>query len=432
LQSKDLRRIRRAEGSNIVVKELTTLLGFKVDQSGAKQYEEIFNRIKGFAMRAVALIGGVELIKSIIETTSAWQQENLQLSYIIGNTEKAHALMLRLNELAARSPFTREELAGYAKQLINFGFSVEEITPLMSRLANIAAVLGTDKIPLITESLARMKTRGYADARVMMELFHAGIPIQEELAKRFGVSTFQMNKLIQEGRVGFRDVYNALTAMTTGTGKFAGAAEANARTLGGLWKSVQHILEDLKTTIGTSLLPVVENLLMQFRNWLDVNKGHLADDMIRLLNTIAYTLGWMVGRVKDFLKLLGILPDTGPKPVDTGPGAARAEYKPNDPLSRLGRGESLADILKNPTGVKAPDVTRLGGLAAIRAAEAGSNLPGRQGINIHNELHLTVQGSVGDDAAQRNLMKLIEEGTEKGLTKAIRKTVPSFSGGLTK
>ena len=28
-----------------------------------------------------------------------------------------------------------------------------------------------------------------------------------------------------------------------------------------------------------------------------MNKGHLADDMIKLLNTIAYVLGWIVGRV---------------------------------------------------------------------------------------------------------------------------------------
>lgn len=68
-----------------------------------------------------------------------------------------------------------------------------------------------------------------------------------------------------------------------------------------------------------------------------------------------------------------------------------------------------------------------GGVAAIRAAEAGSNLPGRQ-LNIHNEIHLTVQGSAGDSAAQRNLAKLIEEGSREGIKKAIRQAAPNFAG----
>ena len=304
---------------------LFTTLGFRVDESGAKRYEEVFARIKRLALAAAVAIGGAELIKSIIETTSAWQQQNLQLSYIIGNTQKAHELMLQLNELAGRSPFTTQELSGYAKQLLSFGFSINEINPLMSRLANIAVVLGKENIPLITDSLARMKERGYADARVMMELFHAGIPIQDELAKRFGVSTFQMNKLIQEGRVGFRDVYQALSDLTTGTGKFAGANEAYAHTLAGQWKGVQSIIDDLKTTLGTSLLPVIKTLLDAFRNWLDVNKGHLADDMIKLLNTIAYVLGWIVGRVRDLLITLGLLPDPrDQKQVTVGRGGGAA------------------------------------------------------------------------------------------------------------
>jgi tape measure domain-containing protein len=398
----------------VVVKELFTLLGFKVDQSGAKQYEEVFNRIKGLAIKIGAAIGLTELAKSIIETTSAWQQQNLQLSYIIGNTEKAHALMLRLNDLAGRSPFTTEELAGYAKQLINFGFSVDEITPLMSRLSNIAAVLGTDKIPLITEALARMKTKGYADARVMMELFHAGIPIQDELAKRFGVSTFQMNRLIQEGRVGFRDVYEALSQLTTGTGKFAGANEAYSRTLAGRWKSVLSIIDDLKKTLGTTLLPVIEQLITAFRDWLDVNKGHLADDMIKLLNTIAYVLGWIVGRTKELLASLGLLPDPNrTKEVSVVPG------------QQVKTGIDFIDRVQAASAPKiAPPLTH----QMIEAAKAADKARIDRALTINNTNNLNLVGFTGDNAAQRNLQKLMEEATAEGIKKAIRQTAPNFAG----
>lgn len=394
------------------VRELFTTLGFKVDESGARQYEEVFNRLKRLAVTAAVAIAGTEIIKSIIETTSAWQQENLQLSYIIGNVEKAHGLMLQLNELASRSPFKREELAGYAKQLINFGFAVEEITPLMSRLANIAAVLGSDKIPLITESLARMKQRGYADARVMMELFHAGIPIQEELAKRFGVTTFQMNRLIQEGRVGFRDVYQALTDLTSGTGKFAGAAEANARTMGGLWKNVQHIIEDLKITLGTSLLPLIQQLLTAFRDWLDVNKGHLADDMIKLLNTIAYVLGWIVGRVTDLLKTLGLLPDESkPKEVSVLPRQVKTGIPIIDKIQAANMPRELQVPLREAQYQAATKA------AADRAAQ----------IIIHNQTTVNATGLASDELVRR-IQAAAEKGSDDGIRKAVRQAAPSFAG----
>ena len=407
----------------MIVRELVTLLGFRVNESGAKQYEEVFNRIKGLALKIGAAIGGFELIKSIIETTSAWQQQNLQLSYIIGNTEKAHALMLQLNELADRSPFTRDELGGYAKQLINFGFSVDEITPLMGRLSNIAVVLGKESIPLITESLARMKTRGYADARVMMELFHAGIPIQQELAKRFGVTNFQMNKLILEGRIGFRDVYDALMALTTGTGKFGGATEAWGRTFEGIWHRILGIFEKLKTSLGTTLLPVVEDLMNRFKDWLDVNKGHLADDMISFLNTLAEALGFIYGLIEGMLIKLGILP-SGPQSMQTGPGAT--SYKPPDPLSRLLRGEKPEDILRNPTGSPQVPGPPPGLLPQARTAEQINNLSMNPTLVING-------GLPGDTAQQqaiiKNLQGLMDKSMDEWGKKQYRKAAPSFAEG---
>lgn len=400
----------------MIVKELMTLLGFKVDHSGAKQYEEVFNRLKKLAITAAAAIGLTELTKSIIETTTAWQRVNLQLSYIIGNSEKAHALMLQMNELAGRSVFNTEELGGYAKELINFGFSVNEINPLMQRLSNIAVVLGKDSIPMITEALARMKQRGYADARVMMELFHAGIPIQDELAKRFGVTNFQMNRLIQEGRVGFRDVYDALTALTTGTGKFAGANEAYARTLEGRWKSVMHIIEDLKVSLGTSLLPVVEDLIGRFKDWLDLNKGHIADDFMTFLNDTMYAIGWIGGVIYRILASLGLV-NNKPKEVTVSPTP-----------KLIPTGIPLVDRIRNasmPQG--APEAPTRESIAAAQAAEKARI---DKALQVNTTNNFTFNGLAGDSATAQNIARLTAQAAEEAQKKAIRKAAPNFAGGM--
>jgi tape measure domain-containing protein len=399
----------------MVVKELFTLLGFRVDQSGAKQYEEIFTRLKSMALKIGAAIGLTELAKSIIETTNAWQQQNLQLAYLIGNTEKAHDLMLELNELADRSPFSRNDLGAYAKQLINFGFSVNEITPLMSRLSNIAVVIGKDSIPMIVEAMARMKVRGYADARVMMELFHAGIPIQDELAKKFGVSNFQMNKLIMEGRVGFSDVNDALTRLTTGTGKFAGATATWGNTFEGIWHRIHAILENLVTSIGTNLLPVIETVSEALKNWLDLNKGHIADDFINFLNTVMFAIGFIGGAIWKILKNLGLLPDDKPKTVSSLPG------------QQVKTGIPIIDQVQAASQPKGPPVLTHQMIEAQKAADKARLDDAARSYQIQN--NITVNGA-GDpvDALIKKVQQAAEQGTKDGLSKAIRQSAPNFAG----
>jgi hypothetical protein len=252
----------------------------------------------------------------------------------------------------------------------------------------------------------------------MMELFHAGIPIQEELAKRFNLTTFQMNKLIQEGRVGFRDVYQALIGLTTGTGAWATANEKNASTLAGTWKGVLDIIDDLKLSIGRDLAPVVKEVLQDFKNWLDLNKGHLAQDFMDFLNGVAYAIGFILGFITEMLRKLGLLPDSSKsKEVSAAPGAGEVRMK-----SPLGKFLQTGQLQAPP-----PPLTHAQMTAAAQADRSRLEAAAK---SFNSTLNVYVTAPPGSQASQLEyLKKVATEVFGEEHKKVIRQGATPFAEG---
>lgn len=290
----------------MVVRELLTRLGFEVDNKGVEKYDEALNGLVEKAKHLAEAWGLMELGKKLIEAGSDAEQMQIQFEGLTGSAEKAQGFIEQLGDFSAKNPmFKKDELAEYAKQMLSLGYSTQEVMPLMNQMGNVAAVLGKDKMGLMIGSLERVRATGKVSFREVRSLMMAGIPIIDQMAKQYGVTKVQMQKMLQTGRVDVAQYYKALQGLTSGNGIFAGGLQRQSLTFKSTWEGIINKFHEFAESIGTKVLPFITKLAGGFSNFFTKNQGLFEDVIIKPAQTVAYVLGFIVGTFDKLTKGIG-------------------------------------------------------------------------------------------------------------------------------
>ena len=200
--------------------------------------------------RTAAEIGGLAAIKKfgtdVIDATGKMQQLQVALSTILQSKSKADALLAEVTEFARKTPFNLDDVANGAKQLLAYGSSAETVVDELSMLGDMASGL---QIPLssLIYLYGTLRVQGRAYWRDIQQFQGRGVNVVEEMAKNLGVTQDQIKKLVEEGKIGFKDVEKAFQSMTSEGGKFNNMLENAA----GTWPQRIANLED---TLFTKLV----------------------------------------------------------------------------------------------------------------------------------------------------------------------------------
>lgn len=191
-------------------------------QSSDKSTEIVDNLI-GSLKRTAAEIGGFVAIKQfssdVIDATGKMQQLQVALSTILQDKDKADALLADISKFAVTTPFSIDDVATGAKQLLAYGSSADTVVDELSMLGDVASGL---QIPLgqLIYLYGTLRTQGRAYWRDIQQFQGRGINVIEELAKVLGVAQNEVQGLVTEGVIGFKEVEQAFKNMTSEGGKF--------------------------------------------------------------------------------------------------------------------------------------------------------------------------------------------------------------------
>ena len=183
--------------------------------------------------RTAAEIGGLAAIRKfgmdVIDATGKMQQLQVSLSTILQSKSKADALLEEISEFAKKTPFNLDDVANGAKQLLAYGSSAENVVDELSMLGDVASGL---QIPLgsLIYLYGTLRVQGRAYWRDIQQFQGRGVNVVEEMAKNLGVTQDQIKKLVEEGKIGFKEVEQAFQSMTSEGGKFNNMLENSAGT----------------------------------------------------------------------------------------------------------------------------------------------------------------------------------------------------------
>lgn len=275
-------------------------------------------------------------VRGLYTIGGEFQKQHIALTSILGDSMKAETIFNRIKDLAVVSPFQFKELASYTKQLSAYSIPYEELYDTTKRLADISAGVGVDMGRIIL-AYGQVRSAAFLRGQELRQFTEAGIPLVDELAKRF---TILENKVVSAGdvfdkisrkEVSFGMVKDVLWELTDEGGKFYNMQEALAESLAGKWSNLQDAWDVMMADIAESYSGVLSDsldLLTKLMNhWEDFAKvfipiitsygtyktvALLASSVnLKLIKTFI-SLTASVRSLKDAIALLGLVTKANP------------------------------------------------------------------------------------------------------------------------
>ncbi len=240
-----------------------------LDQAGAKASGGGLARTQQ-EMRAIATVSagvaaaiagaGIALGRSAIRMAADMEQTNVAFTTLLRSADTAKIVLGDIQKLAALTPFEFPELADAGRNLAAFGIDAASIAPTLQRIGDVASGIN-QPIGEIAEIYGKAKVQGRLFMEDINQLTGRGIPIIGELAKQFGVAESQVRGLVEKGQIGFGNLSQAFTSMTSEGGSFFEMMKKQSGTAAGMWSTLTDNVGALARSFGEMLLPVVKAVL---------------------------------------------------------------------------------------------------------------------------------------------------------------------------
>ena len=250
------------------------------------------SRIAGELKNQIANVYSIytleRFVRGLYTIGGEFQKQRIALTSILGDSMKAETIFNRIKDLAVVSPFQFKELASYAKQLPAYSIPYEELYDTTKRLADISAGVGVDMGRIIL-AYGQVRSAVFLRGQELRQFTEAGIPLVDELAKRFtkltGVVTSAGDVFdkISRKEVSFGMVKDVLWELTDEGGKFYNMQEALAESLAGKWSNLQDAWDVMMADIAEGNSGVLSDSL------------ELLTDLMKHWEAVADILGILVG-----------------------------------------------------------------------------------------------------------------------------------------
>ena len=197
-------------------------------------------------------IGAIRsFVMELVNVRGEFQKTEIAFSTMLGSGVKAAQLMDQMVVLAAKTPFSLQEVSSGAKQLLAFQIPANQVVDTLTRMGNIAAGLG---VPLSRINLVygQVKAKGKLMGDDLRQFTEAGIPMVAELAEKFGKTDAEITAMVSAGKIGFKDVKEVLFNLTNEGGMFYNLMEKQSASVTGQIANLGDAWDQMLNQMGQS------------------------------------------------------------------------------------------------------------------------------------------------------------------------------------
>lgn len=211
--------------------------------------------------------GGVG--ESVIGLNATLEQNKVAFTTMLGSAGAADKMLEQLADFAAATPFEFKDLTEGTKRMLAFGFSAEQVLPMLTSIGDAAAGLGlsgAEGINRIGLALGQMQAKTKVSADEMLQLTEIGVPAWDILAKGIGHTTAETQKLAEKGLI---PASIAIDLLTTGMEqRFPDMMAKQSQTFNGLMSTLHDNVTMGLAKMGESIFNVSKDALSSLVNLL--------------------------------------------------------------------------------------------------------------------------------------------------------------------
>lgn len=249
------------KNAQVGVKQLKGMLGSLGD--GAGKTGGLFRNMLGANVVGSALMSGLGALTSTVggmygelsSNTKAWKTFEGNLTQVWGTSDKTKAKITEvrktLQNYAAQTIYSASDMAQTYSQLAAVG--IQNTDKLVMGFGGLAAAAEnpTQAMKTLSQQATQMAAKPkvqWMDFKLMLEQTPAGIAA---VAKQMGMSTAEMVKAVQDGKISTQDFFDAISAVGTNDTFSKMATE---------FKTIDQAVDGLKENVANNLAPVFDVL----------------------------------------------------------------------------------------------------------------------------------------------------------------------------
>lgn len=208
------------------------------------------------ALGAIVGVGVALGALGLASVKAAGQMEQTRIAFttLLKDGEKAKSFLSELEKFAASTPFELPGVLDASKRLLAFGFSAEQVIPILTAVGDSAAALGIGEegIQRLTLAIGQMQAKGKVSAEEMLQLAEAGVPAWEMLANKIGTDIPTAMDKASKGQISAAE---GIQAVISGmNSKFGGMMEQQAQTVNGIMSNIQDSVTQSMVFIGDEII----------------------------------------------------------------------------------------------------------------------------------------------------------------------------------
>jgi len=190
--------------------------------------------------------------------------QDLETSFkvMLGSQEKALVMVKKLKDMGAKTPFDATQLAEYTKTMLSFGYTGDNVLPIMSRLGDVS--LGNNaKMSSLARTMGQINSLGRLQGGDLNQLIGQAWNPLDAIIKKTGETMEEVIGRMQKGKITYKEVEQALVDTTSKGGKFFNGMAEGSKTMTGQISTLKDVFGAF---VGELTKPIFDAILAQMPN----------------------------------------------------------------------------------------------------------------------------------------------------------------------
>ena len=226
----------------------------------AKEVVETNNGIAISWKKALAVIGGTGVLKALgaemIRVRGEFQAADTAIETLLGNKEKANALMSQVREFAKISPLEFSDVTAATQMMLGFNIEAEKVPRYLQAIGDVS-MGNTQKFNSMTLAFSQMSAAGKLMGQDLNQMINAGFNPLQIISEKTGKSIATLKDEMSKGAVSAEMVQQAFIDATSAGGKFYNMSENASKTINGQLSMMQDALDSVFNELGTKSESVI-------------------------------------------------------------------------------------------------------------------------------------------------------------------------------